>query len=307
MRPDLREIVRKHGGDLYAGGKAATIPGPGHSRSDRSLSLRLTNDGDNGERVTFHSFANDSCREVMKYLGLEARHSQEVGREEWKRLRLLREAEERRRVAADNAFCASIWRATAPLQGSAAEAYLWSRSLIIDDCPDLRFHPQAPRAKPRPADDPRPPPAPHPAMVAIVRDRDRQPLGLHLTYVKADGTGKAFGAGRKSRLMFGRMRGGAVHLSPPGAALAVGEGIETCAAYRARTGLATWALLSTSQFASLQIPRGVRRLVIAADSGTGGMNAATALAERACKVCDVQIDPAPDGQDWADVWSAADV
>lgn len=296
MLTDLRDIVREHGGEIYAGGRAATIPGPGHTRNDRSLSLRLSDDG----RVIFHSFANDPCADVMRYLGLEARHSQEADRWERDRIRKLRDAERRRRVAEDRAFCARVWAGTQPLEGSPAETYLWSRGLLIEGCADIAFHQEAPRTK-----DPDKLVPPCPAMVAIARGRDGAPGGLHVTFIRPDGSGKAFGS--KSRLMFGDMRGTAVHLAPASEVLAVGEGIETCAAYSAGVGVPTWALLTTSQFASFEPPSGVRRLVIAADGDRGGLNAAHALAERMRRACDVNIHAAPDGQDWADVWRAAHV
>lgn len=292
---DLRDIVKRTGGDLYAGGKAAVIPGPGHSKQDRSLSLRLTTSG----RVIFHSHASDDVRECMSYLGLGRSEVQPADKAEWARMKRVREDEERRQRKVDQDFCAAIWRDTSVLAGSLAETYLWSRGLILEGCADVRFHPAAPRAKPRRDGDDRPLPTPHPAMVAVVRDRDGASQALHLTYIALDGRGKAFGD--RSRLMFGPMRGGTVHLTPPGPTLALGEGIETCLAYRARTGLPVWAALTTSQYASFEIPRATRRLVIAADGDKGGITAATSLAERSRRICDVQIDPAPDGQDWADV------
>lgn len=298
---DLRDIVKDLGGDLYAGGSRAVIPGPGHSKKDRSLSLRQTPDG----RVVFHSLANDSVRDCFQYLGIEPGQAQAADKAEWAAMRRAREEERRRQLAADQALCASIWAGTVPFAGSLAEAYLWSRHLVLEDCGDIRFHPAAPRAKPRAPGDERPLPAPHPAMVAVVRDRVGASLGLHLTYLALDGTGKAFGD--RSRLMFGPMRGGAVHLTPAAPELALGEGLETCLSYRARTGLPIWAGLTTSQYASFELPRGVRRLVIAADGDKGGISAATALAERVHRLCDVEIDPAPEGQDWADVWEAANV
>lgn len=299
---DLRELVREHGGEVYAGGRAAVLPGPGHSRKDRSLSVRLSDDG---ERLIFHSFANDPCRDVMQYLGIEGHHSQEASPYERERMRRLREEENRRRVAADQAFCGDIWHATEELSGSLAESYLWSRRLVLDDCPDVRFHPAAPRAKPRRDGDDRPMPAPHPAMVAIVRDPLGAPLGLHLTYIALDGSGKAFGD--RSRLMFGQVAGGAVHLAEPSAGLGVGEGIETCIAYRARTGRPTWAALSTSGLGQFRPPTAVRRLWIAADGDDAGMTAAARLAERASRLADIEIDPAPSGSDWADVWRTENV
>lgn len=297
MIADLRDIVREHGGSIYAGGRAATVPGPGHSRNDRSLSLRVSDDG----RIVFHSFANDPARDVMRYLGLDPSAGKEATSEDRARARRARDEERRRKIESDRAFCADVWAGTLPLSGSAAEAYLWSRGLILDDCPDVRFHPAAPRGLPRPQGDPRGAlPPPHPAMVAIVRTPSDTPVGLHVTFVLADGTGKAFG--QRSRLMFGQISGNAVHLTPGGSELAVGEGIETCLAYRARTGMRTWAALSTAQLHNFSMPPRLRRLVIAADGDKGGMAAALALVDRAKRLCDVEIDAAPDGQDWADVW-----
>lgn len=59
----LAEIVRALGGDLYAGGRRASVPGPGHSRTDRSVSLALE-----GDRVLIHSFAGDDGRRVRDEL-----------------------------------------------------------------------------------------------------------------------------------------------------------------------------------------------------------------------------------------------
>lgn len=301
---DLRDIVREHGGDLYAGGRAAIIPGPHHSRRDRSLSLRLSDDG---ERVIFHSFAGDDCRDIMKHLGLEARHSQEATPAERAKLKRLRDEERRKQATADRALCQHIWAQTLPIEGSLAEAYLWGRSLILDGVGDqVRFHPAAPRGKPR-AEGMPPLPTPHPAMVALVRDANGYPISLHLTFLALDGSGKAFGD--RSRLMFGAVAEHSAQLSPigPDRVLAVGEGIETSAAYRALKGVPTWATLSTSGLQRFVLPSRLRKLIIAADSDKGGMGAAQVLAERACKVCDVEIDQAPAGQDWADVWAATHV
>lgn len=293
---DLRDIVKRTGGEIYAGGRAAVVPGPGHSKQDRSLSLRLTTSG----RVIFHSHAGDALADCLKYLGIDGAEARPADKAEWARMKRAQEEEHRRQRAEDQAFCASIWRETEPFEGSLAETYLWSRGLVLEGCGDIRFHPAAPRAKPRAPGDDRPLPAPFPAMVAVVRDREGGSMGLHLTYIALDGRGKAFGD--RSRLMFGPIRGGTVHLTPPSPVLALGEGIETCLAYRARTGLPIWAALATSQYASFELPRITRRLVIAADGDQGGVTAARTLAGRMQALCDVEIDPAPAGEDWADVF-----
>lgn len=295
---DLRDIVRNLGGDLYAGGRRATVPGPGHSRRDRSLSLRLTGDG---SRVLWQSFASDLRHpEVMDYLGIEPDESAKASPAERAKERARREYEQRRQQQADRDLCQHIWAGVERIEGGPVEAYLWSRGLVADGISDIGYHPAAPRFK-EPKDG-QPIPT-QPAMVALVRDAAGRAQALHLTYLKPDGSGKAFGD--RSRLMFGAIAGCAVRLGQPSdGVLAVGEGIETCGAYSTLKGVTAWAALSTSGLQNFVVPPKIKRLIIAADADKGGMNAARLLAERACKVCDVVIDPAPDGQDWADVLEA---
>jgi len=138
--------------------------------------------------------------------------------------------------------------------------------------------------------------------VAIATGPDGQSAaGLHVTALKPDGKGKA--SINNPRRMFGDLVSAVVQLSafPADGVLAVGEGLETCLAYRDLTGKPTWAGLSTAGLKSLAIPLGVRQLVIAADGDEAGHEAATALADRARKRCDVRILPAPEGEDWCDV------
>ncbi len=284
---DLRDIVREKGGSVYDGGRRALIPGPGHSKRDRSLSLLMGE----GSRVVFKSFSNDSARDCIEYLGIsgEVREATPFERAQDK---ARRERERRAREAADLALCKAIWAGVTPIDGTPVEAYLWSRGLMIEGVSDIAYHSAAPRAK-------NPGALTIPAMVALVRDAKGGPMGLHLTYITPKGT-KAFGA--RSRLMFGPVGGGAVQIGRPSdGVLAVGEGIETCGAYSTLKGGACWPCLSTAGLQTFVIPTWVRRLVIAADGDAGGMRAAAALAERAAKVCDVEIDPAPQGEDWADV------
>jgi putative DNA primase/helicase len=291
---DLHQLRRERGGAVYDGGRRWVGPGPGHSRRDASLSVMLASDG----RPIVHSFAGDDFRTCASYLGLP--DARPIAPGELADARRRREQEQRRREAKDRAFCAQIWGASVPIEGTPAEAYLWSRGLILDS-PEVRLHPGAPRCKPRQLGDDRPEPAPHPAMIALVRDPSGQPSGIHATYITQDGE-KAFGS--RSRLMFGQVSGGAVRVEPMrDGVLAVGEGIETSAAFAQLKGVPTWACLSTSGLQSFRVPVGVRRFLIAADSDDSGagMTAANALAERAQRVCNVEIHPAPPGQDWADV------
>jgi phage/plasmid primase-like uncharacterized protein len=284
---DLGDIVRRLGGQLYHGGRSAVIPGPGHSRRDRSLSLML---GEGG-RIVFHSHAGDGCREVMAYLGLQP------GAGATPRARPRDEARRRRRLAAereaDRTLCAALWNAARPIEATPAAAWLDARGVGRPGWPVLRFHPRAARGK-------HPGAATHAAMLALVSDRDGDARALHLTFVTGRGA-KVFGP--RSRLMFGPTAGHAVRLAPPTEGrLAVAEGIETALAYSRLTGVACWAAMSASGLRTFQLPAGIDRLVVAADHDDAGLAAAAVLAERAGRLAQVSIDAPPAaGQDWAEV------
>jgi hypothetical protein len=286
---DLDELRRQRGGQVFDAGRRWIGPGPGHSRADRSLSVMIADDG----RALVHSFAGDPFRICADYLGLE--RARPASRADLDRLRAQRDAERRRTEAEAERFCGEVWRQGAPIEATPAETYLFRRGLIYEGAA-LRFHPAAPRSR-----DPEGAPR-HRAMVAAVQRQDGRALGLHCTYITPDGL-KA--SGDRSRLMFGRTSEGAVRLFAlgPEGVLAVAEGIETALAFEALHGVPTWAALSTSGLSTFRLPPVVRRLIIAADSDDSGagMAAARALAERASRSCVVQIRPAPEGSDWADV------
>lgn len=291
--PDLREIVARRGGDLFNGGRAALIPGPGHSRQDRSLSLRLTPDGG---RVLWFSHAGDQARDVWSHLGLERSQVREETPAEKRQRQAAERAERERKLA----WCGDLWRGTAEAAGSPVERYLRGRGLTLPIPAALRFHPAAPLRYPwneTPGETART----LPAMVAIATAEDgKSAAGLHVTYLAPDGAGKA--KLKNARHMFGDLGGAVVQLSPvpQGAELGVAEGIETALAYRQLTGTPTWAALSTSGLRRFTAPPGPSRLVIAADSDDAGIEAARVCAARATRRCECLIMPAPEGQDWAD-------
>lgn len=305
--PGLRDIVKRVGGELVNGGREARVPGPGHSRRDRSLSLRSAADG----RVLFHDFTgNHSVGEIRAHLGLSSGEGYQPTSAEARAAKRLRDAEAAALLAEKHAFCEQVWSQTVEPAGTVVSAYLGARLLLSSElslvCPDIRFSPAAPRAVPwnRMKDDP-PPPPPHPAMVCLARDHLGRAQGLHLTYLDSQGR-KAFGS--RSRIMIGSMTGASLQLAPisPDGTLAVGEGMETARGFTLLRGVPTWATFSTSGLRNFVVPRGVRRLIIAADNDANGAGFAAAadLAERARSTCDVEIEvPTAVGDDWADVWS----
>lgn len=287
---DLYAIRHLHGGTVYAGGTRWVGPGPGHSRKDASLSVMLTGAG----RPVVHSFAGQDFRDCLAHLGLST-DTPRASKAEIAAAKREREAEQRREREASIAFCRAVWEGTQPLEGSPAETYLYSRGLIFEGS-DVRYHPQAPRGRREDASR-------HGAMVALVRDADGAPCGLHVTFVTQDGH-KAFQD--RSRLMFGPVRGGAVRLAPIGSdgVLGLSEGLENAGAFNLLKGVPCWAALSTAGLKSFESPPQVRRLLIAADSDdkTGeGLASARSLAERMSRRCDAEVWAAPAGKDWADV------
>lgn len=173
-----------------------------------------------------------------------------------------------------------LWRAAVALDHGDAEParrYRAARGLsaLVEsgDLPaDVRLHPAAPYWHPGP--DGRPQRlAELPALLALLRAPDGSPVGIHQTYLRQDGAGKAGlidGAGnplpaRKLRLIArGAGAGAAVRLYPPGERLAIGEGIETCLAVRvACPDLSVWAGLTAGNL--LPLAKALRSRYPAAD------------------------------------------
>jgi putative DNA primase/helicase len=288
MSVDLREIVQRIGGQILQGGRAALVPGPGHSRRDRSLSLKLSHDG----KLLWHSFAGDQPRAVMQHLGIAA--SQErVGDTEAQRRCQERERADNEQQALKLAFCNKVWRESVDIMGTPGETYLNSRGITGQLSPALRYHLAAPLGYDTAA-------ITHPAVVALVRDARGKACGLHVTAIKADGTGKALVP--NPRRMFGEIHGHAVQLLPVDHdnALAVAEGIETALSFEALAGVPTWAALSATGLKGFEPPPGVTHLIIAADGDKAGIQAACALGDRFKSKMAVLIAIAGHDLDWND-------
>ncbi|MFZ1413688.1 MAG: toprim domain-containing protein, partial [Defluviicoccus sp.] len=185
-----------------------------------------------------------------------------------------------------------IWRASRPAAGTLAETYLRARGLALPaGCRWLRFHPRLPH---------RPSGETWPAMVAAVRDgADARFLGVHRTYLRADGSGKA--AVDPVKMSLGPIAGGAVRLAPAGARLICGEGIESTLGAMAASALPGWAALSTSGLKAIKLPAEVREIIIAADGDRPGEEAALVAARRwAAEGRAVRIARAPGAKDFGD-------
>ncbi|MDB5430333.1 MAG: hypothetical protein JWP35_1449 [Caulobacter sp.] len=285
---DLEAVRRALGGRLSADGRRWCGPGPGHSKRDGSLSVRIREDG----AVLIHSFAGDAFDACAQHLGLDRRPGQGPA---WRRAPVADRraaAKQRSEEAAMLAFCTGVWAERGPIGGSPAADHLMRRGLPGPFPDALAFHADAPFTYRGDRGGP--------AMMALARDRMGQITGLHLTSIGLDH--RRDGKGRRLRRMFGRMSGSAVQLAPMGAdgVLAVAEGIETALAFGELHAVACWAALSASGLTAFRPPPGLRRLIIAADGDPAGANAALTLADRLKDDCAVDVSPARDGFDWND-------
>ena len=119
-----------------------------------------------------------------------------------------------------------------------------------------------------------------PAMLAPIVDVDGEQIGVHLTYLRRDGGGKAELTKEYQRECRGAVRGGAIRLIPfePDVELVLAEGLETSLAASELFGLPSWSAVYAGGLCSLVLPPEVRRIVIAADNDASGVGQRNALA-----------------------------
>lgn len=288
---DLAAIARAAGGEWR--GDHAVIPGPGHSKRDRSLSLKV---GDRGQ-IIWHSFAGDEWRSVGPYLqglgidlGGRRRDPTEIEAEK----RAQRAAKEAT-LAEKRAIARRLIEDTKPIAGTLAETYLRSRG--IETSPALRFHHNTPFTPYKP-DDRR-----WPAMVGEITDTDGEVIGAHLTFLKRDGSGKA--PCDPQRKVIGSQKGGAIWLHPPGRNIVIAEGIETALSAARRCGLPAVAAISAGNLAAFTPPDGVAGVLVAFDRdphGVGEKDARRLMRSMEAKGIDAVLMPPPGGfGDWNEI------
>jgi phage/plasmid primase-like uncharacterized protein len=167
-----------------------------------------------------------------------------------------------------------LWLGRLALLNSVAAVYLEVRGIAhLVACVDLGYHPSCPH--PTSSFEH---PVRLPALLGAVRDMNGKFVGIHRTFLRRDGSGKADIEPAKASL--GPVRGGAVRLTPledvlAAGAVVIGEGIESSASAGQLLGLPAWAAISAGNMArGLVLPTGVRKVIIAADRDAAGIDAA---------------------------------
>lgn len=278
MSDALRRLVELHGGSYH--GTYVSLPGPGHSRKDRSLAVKEGAEG----RLVFYSHAGDSDRDCMAYLGIS-------GSTPLASLKIAARAPQGAERTEKLQFCAKLWREAKPMSDDPGAWYLYETRGVDFASPHLRYHPKVPTGYRSDTTSP--------GILGFVTDQYDRACGLHATLIESDGSGK------RKRLMYGFMQGASVRLAEPGSLGIIGlcEGIETSLAFADVQRVPTWAALSAGGIKGFEPPRGIRRIIVGADNDDRGtsLKAARDLALRLNRRCDVVIMTAPSGRDWNDV------
>lgn len=275
-------LARALGGDVS--GQDVLVPGPGHSRKDRSLSIRLDNAAPEGFLV--HSFAGDDPKVCLSHVrGL-------LGLDQRARIERPRQAPRQRNDdEARTGRALAIW-AEAGAPGPLAQTYATRRGLTLPETDALRFHPNCPFGRDR-----------LPCIVGLMTDpRTGEATGIHRTALRPDGT-------KIDRKMLGRS--GVVRLCGDAdvtSGIGIAEGIETALAVAQAGWEPVWAALSAGGISRFPVLAGIEALTVFADADNAGMEAARHCAQRwADAGREARIVAAPEaGTDWADHLAEAD-
>lgn len=157
----------------------------------------------------------------------------------------------------------AIWQDAISIEGTLAETYLLSRSILGPAPPDIRF-------AQLPCDNL----GRLPCLVAAIRNIAGDLAAIQRIWLTPDGKGKAMVANPKRSL--GKVKGGAIRLGElnEASSLIVCEGPEDGLSLRQMTGGAVWASGGTSFLPNMRLPPGLRDVFVAADNDAAGASAA---------------------------------
>jgi putative DNA primase/helicase len=287
------EVARLLGGQIA--GRNILAPGPGHSSSDRSLSIKIDPSASDGFIV--HSFAGDppiACRNhVRAALGLGYSRKKQQPNLVTRPL-----AVGRPDVSSDHsAFAQRLWEEAHDPRETVVADYLSSRGIALpDDVAGhvVRFHPALKYDGVIVG-----------GMVALFRDiYTNAPCGLHRTFLDSEGR-------KLDRRMLGRAKHAAIkidHDENVTSGLTIGEGFETCLAARLAGFRPVWALGSAGGIANFPVVPGIEAITILGEVDDAGANhrASKACAERWIEAGQEAFVVTPlVGSDLNDVWREA--
>ncbi len=184
-----------------------------------------------------------------------------------------------------------LWNETHPIEpNDPVGGYLRGRGIVLNTWPeDLRTHPRLDYWEVSDGGNPIKT-GTFPAMLAVIRNPQGHPVGIHRTWIAPDGSGKALVDSPKKIYKVGDLSGSAVRLFPPrDGLLGVTEGIEDALSAMILWSLPCWACLGTSGLKGFEPPEEVGKLIVFSDNDEPGKKAAMELAGRLKKTMAVGI------------------
>jgi putative DNA primase/helicase len=277
---DVRTIANALNGDV-AGRDTIVAPGPGHSKNDRSLAIKLDAAAPDGFLIFSHCGDDwKICRDYVRTkLGLPPwKPGDELQRtihhskiEQWDLAAIEAEVGEGPREWTEDdltriAYARDIWDHAKDPRNTLAEKYLREHRKLDLPAPlcasVLRFHPNCPWRNENTGQTER-----VPALIAAFRSIDNDTV-LGIQRIRLNPDGSKFG-----RRMFGIVRRAAIKLDPVGKEICIGEGLETCLAGRQLGFLPTWALGSAGAISFFPLINDVQKLTIFGEAGKSSADA----------------------------------
>ena len=273
---DPRGIVAAMGGKV-TGRNTCSVPGPGHSKRDLSLSIRTGSQFPGGFVVSSFAGGSNGYGDGDQ-LALKDYVRQRLGLEEWRvgeKPRPLTPAEKQNIAAAQarekekrKKFPLKIWSESLDPRGTMAERYLREhRGIDLDDDVAgavIRFNPSLKFGE-----------IYCPALVALFRDIvTDEPCGIHRVFLDQNTAQKL------DRWMLGPTDGCAIKFDDHSDTVVIGEGIETVLAARTLGLRPAWALGASGAVGRFPVVSGISRLQILEEADPTSRGDVAACARR---------------------------
>ena len=259
---DLRDIAHALGGEIR--GAEVLCPGPGHSKRDRSMSVRISATAPDG--FICHSFAGDSWRDCQSHVRRALGIAPDIGRRDDRRPapNIAKHADADGHNDGRTRGALALWQESSPEFSRAACAYFERerRLSLPDDRGEVirwndRLH----------------------CIIGLFRNlHTYEPQAVTRIFIDADGR-------KLERKFLSPTRDAAIMLDAPEDVtygLHVAEGLETALAARQMGFRPCWALGSAGAIARLPVLAGVDALTVCAELDDGGANDRAVAEVAAC-------------------------
>jgi hypothetical protein len=288
---DPRTIANILGGEVI-GRYGVSVPGPGHSKADRSLSIKLDSRAPGGFVVFSHAGDDPiECRDyVRERLGLGRWERGNDRRTPFTVIDSGPDADKEK----SKAWALRIWSQSINPTGSIVEHYLREhRGLELSDIAGgvIRFHGSLYFDTQTRL----------PGMVCLLRDIvTDEPCGIHRTFLDRK-TGE-----KTDRKMLGIAKHAAIKLDPVGPNLTIGEGVETALSGRMAGFSPIWALGSSGAVRTFPVVKTVTEITILEENDLTSQRDVETCARRYLAAgSPVNIVTPNVGNDLNDAWRAA--